>query len=253
MPTVNETDLHAFLDGALPESRCREVEAYLSLHPDEQQRIDAYRKLEARLHQQFDYLLDEPLPEQLRPKPVSTKRAAWLSRVAASIALISLGSVIGWQSNELLRTQPAWEQLVLVQPAATAHRVYAAEVRHPVEVPAEQEAHLTAWLSKRFDAEVRIPDLNPAGFALVGGRLLPGSDGIAAQFMYENPQGRRLTLYLRRTNDLKGPSAFRYQTTEGIGTFYWIDGDFGYALSGDLDRQQLLQAAHLSYRSLNPE
>lgn len=73
--------------------------------------------------------------------------------------------------------------------AALAHAVYAPEVRHPVEVAAVEKAHLAAWLSKRLEAEVRAPDLGGAGFALLGGRLLPGEalSGAAslpaAQFM----------------------------------------------------------------------
>lgn len=253
---VSEQDLHAYLDGALPESRQAEVEAYLADNPDEQERLEQYRRLDAQLHRQFDHLLDEPLPPHLLPPHPAAdgpQTRSWLPRLAAAVALVSLGTLLGWQLNEGMREAAPPQELVLVRPAANAYRVYAAEVRHPVEVPAEQEEHLVAWLSKRLGARVQVPDLNPAGFALVGGRLLPDADRAAAQFMYENPQGKRLTLYLRQNREQASASAFRYQLADGVGTFYWVDGAFGYALSGELEREQLLRAATLSYRSLNPE
>ena len=43
--------------------------------------------------------------------------------------------------------------------AANAHAVYVPEVRHPVEVGADQEAHLVQWLSKRLAVPVRAPAL----------------------------------------------------------------------------------------------
>ena len=119
----------------------------------------------------------------------------------------------------------------------------------PVEVTASEEQHLVNWLSKRLGAGVRAPDLEPAGFALVGGRLLPGSDGgPAAQFMYEDQSGRRLTLYLRHAQWDSGETAFRDAERVGVSLFYWIDGPFGYALAGDLDRERLLEVARLVYR-----
>ena len=34
--------------------------------------------------------------------------------------------------------------------ALDAYKLYAVEVRHPVEVPGDQRAHLVEWLSKRL-------------------------------------------------------------------------------------------------------
>jgi anti-sigma factor RsiW len=51
----------------------------------------------------------------------------------------------------------------------------------------------------------------------MGGRLLPAEDGPAAQFMYENGTGERLTLYFR--NGIGDETAFRYHEEVGIGAF----------------------------------
>ena len=131
-------------------------------------------------------------------------------------------------------------------------------MRHPVEVGADQEAHLTAWLSKRLGSQLKVPHLTAAGYELVGGRLLPGSNGPAAQFMYQDAHGQRLTLYVRTDKSSNQETAFRYareETTgreENIGVFYWIDGPFGYAPTGDLKKHELLRVAQLVYQQLNP-
>jgi len=137
----------------------------------------------------------------------------------------------------------------LVRQAVLAHAVYVPEVRHPVEVGADQEAHLVQWLSKRLGTAVRVPDLQTAGFKLVGGRLLPGETGPAAQFMYQDGAGRRVTLYLRHGSDPR-ETAFRYAREGNVSAFYWVDRGAGYALAGDLPREDLLALAEAAYRQL---
>ena len=76
------------------------------------------------------------------------------------------------------------------QRADVAYAVYTPEQRHPVEVAASEEEHLISWLSKRLNRPLSVPSLQEYGYSLVGGRLLPGEAGPAAQFMYENPERR---------------------------------------------------------------
>src|SRR6185369_13510312 len=64
--SITEADLHAYVDGRLPESRLAEIEAYLAAHPAEAERLQAYREQKAALRALFDPLLDEPLPAALR-------------------------------------------------------------------------------------------------------------------------------------------------------------------------------------------
>ncbi len=63
------------------------------------------------------------------------------------------------------------------------------------------------WLSNRLKRSMTIPSLTEYGFQLVSVRLLPGEEGPAAQFMYQNAAGERLTLYITtatiRRNDSK--------------------------------------------------
>jgi anti-sigma factor RsiW len=71
--------------------------------------------------------------------------------------------------------------------------------------------------------------------------------------MYEMPNGRRLTLYVRQKRAHNAETAFRYARENNVGVFYWIDRECGYAIaSSDLNRDELLKVAELVYRQLEP-
>jgi anti-sigma factor RsiW len=115
---------------------------------------------------------------------------------------------------------------------------------------ASEEKRLVAWLSRRLGFGVHAPDLNSMGFALVGGRLVAGNEKPTALFMYENADKQRLTLQVRKQTEGPGETAFRYAVEDGVGVYYWIDDHCGYALSGQVDRAQLLTIGRLVYGQL---
>jgi anti-sigma factor RsiW len=108
------------------------------------------------------------------------------------------------------------------------------------------------WLSKRLGTKLKVPLLTEEGFELLGGRLLPGPDGPVAQFMYQEASGKRLTLYVSARSTSEGQTAFRYQQEGNVSVFYWIDGNWGYALSGEIDKAALSKVSTSVYRQLNP-
>lgn len=248
-PVVTEADLHAYVDGVLPAARAAEVEAYLADHPDDAARIAAYREQIVALHREFDPLLDESPPRRLELPRRYWMRPLW--RAAAAVVWFALGGVAGWQWHAY-DSDKRMEATTWVRRAAIAHVVYSPEVRHPVEVGVDQEAHLVAWLSKRLGTPLKVPFLGDQGFQLVGGRLLPGERGPVAQFMYQDGKGQRLTLYVRVNPDASAETAFRFAQERGVGVFYWLDRNLGYALSGEIDRSELLRVATSVYRQLNP-
>lgn len=245
---ISEDDLHSYADGQLDAVRQTQVEAWLAGHPERRVQVDALRAQSARLHRAYDGILEEPIPARLIP-PANAGR--WLdARKVAAVVWLSLGVVTGF----FLRGETAREPIPslaassFARQAAVAHAVFVPEVRHPVEVGADQEAHLVAWLSKRLGATLKPPQLDAGGYRLVGGRLLPGSEGEVAQFMYENPVGNRLTLYVRPAAPQAADTGFRYARENDIDVFYWVDGRFGYALSGNTGREDMLRLATLVYR-----
>jgi anti-sigma factor RsiW len=252
---VSEADIQAWADGRLAGGRRAEVDAWLATHPEEAQRATDYRSLNEQLRAGYDPVLDEPVPE--RVLGAVSRRPRW--RAAAAIAGwlalgAALGGVTGWELREQRAAPPVQVEIpLLAHRAALAHATYAPEVRHPVEVGADQEKHLVAWLSKRLGGDVRAPNLEGEGMTLVGGRLLPRDPGPVAQFMYQSAPGRRVTLYVRTEGLDQRETAFHFARDGNVRVFYWIDRKFGYALSSaDLDREELLRLANIVYRQLNP-
>lgn len=246
---ISDADLHAYLDNQLSEARRLQVELWLKDHPDKLRELNEYQAIERELQDLHEPILKEPIPARLRLPPV--KRL--YSRVATAAGFIFIGMMIGWQSNRLMLAENDGKQLEnhLLQPATFAHVIYTREKRHPVEVSGEQEQHLINWLSKRLHAQIKAPTLSQYGYQLIGGRLLPSTNRMAAQFMYQNDAGTRVTLYVRRIPGVKADTLFQFTRDNNLNAFYWIEGDLGYALSGELDKQQLMAMAKSSYHQLN--
>lgn len=256
---ITEADLHAYADGQLPDARRLEVEAYLAGRPDDQARVQAWLRDSEALRALLAPVLAEPIPVRIPTAP-PRRAAPWRQfAVAASIAVFSAS--LGWFGRAALLDDPSVATVAsraipvdstpaFARQAAVAHVVYSPEVRRPVEVAANQEQELVAWLSKRLDAPVRPPHLERVGYELIGGRLLPGERGPVAQFMYHDASGQRLTLYVTRKADSNGDTAFRFTKEGPVSVFYWIDGRFGYALSAGTGKDELYKVAREVYRQL---
>ena len=259
---IGDDELMAFIDGALSPDRQRQIEQ-LARHDDGlAATIAALRAQRKALRDSLDTVLVEPIPQRLLQ--VGTPSRFVLQRVAAAMAWVAVGLTVGslssWQyfsrhastSTELALVNHAPDLPRFVHQATVAYAVFAPEVRHPVELGSSELQALNAWLSGRLGRHMRAPDLSSLGFSLVGGRLLPAeTNKPAAQFMYEDRQGQRLTVYLRGMARPTPETAFRYVGEGGISTFYWVERNWGYALSGELSRPQLLQAARSIYDQLS--
>ncbi|MGH7029771.1 MAG: anti-sigma factor family protein [Stellaceae bacterium] len=258
---VEEHELNAHLDRQLPPDRAAAVADYLAKHPDTQARLRQYAHQQQILREAIAAQSGGPIPAGLRVARLAAarrRRRSWrLAAAAAGVLLLVLGGVGGWTARdadiELASSAHGKSASAAARTttaaAIEAYRVYSVEGRHPVEVAAAQEAHLVQWLSKRLGRPLVVPDLGAVGFHLMGGRLLPGADGPAAQLMYENGKGTRLTCYYQAVG-FDGETAFRYREEAGVGDFYWADDGFGYAITARVDRAVLLKIAEIMYRQI---
>ena len=210
-----DEDLNAYLDGELTEPARMDVEAWLNEEPEAAQRLRDTRLLNDRLRAAFEPVLTEPKTLELQRKVLARRRrpvAVDWRMLAAGLAIAVVSGAAGYGLHGLVeRREPPSS---LAEGAIGAHAVFVTEVRHPVEVAASEEAHLIAWLTKRVGQALKAPVLTSAGYKLIGGRLLADSGQPAAQFMYEDGSGRRLTLYVRR--DMKHPSTSFEFTTSSV-------------------------------------
>lgn len=245
---MNEQRLHAYVDGQGSDEERRDFEAQLARDPELAERVRAYQQQNEALHALFDPVLQEP--HELRvPMELRSRWRRWGGLAAALGLGIALGYVAGGGLLSIGAPVP------IVREAALAHAAYVPEVRHPVEVVASEEQHLVTWLSKRLSVPLKAPALTAAGYQLLGGRLLPPAQSSdpapMALLMYENAQGRRLSLLIKRESTNR-ETAFRYADDQGARVFYWVDGPLGYALAGDVPKDELQSVARLVYQQLNP-
>ena len=252
---IAESALHAYADRLLPAEEAAAVEAALAREPTLAARVADIRAQNAALRDALDPMLAERIPERLldaarRPAAARGMGAGrWRAPVFAAAATLVVGVALGWFGRDAL-IERAGTPTTFARQAAYAHALYAADARRPVEVWAAEEKGLVTWLTKRLGFPVRAPDLNSVGWALVGGRLVAGNEKPTGLFMYENADKERLTLQVRRQAPGTSETAFRYAVENGIGVFYWIGEDCGYALSGNIDRAQLLAVARVVYGQL---
>ena len=241
---VTEDELHALVDNELPADRRAAVEQWLDAHPDAAARVASWRAIGHALHTRYDAVADETIPTQLELDRLARPPRRWMIGVAAAVLLaFAGGGAAGWFAREAAATAVASEPdpvNAMREEAFAAHRLYIGEMRHPIEVRAD-EAHLLPWLSRRIGMNLRAPDLSKYDLKLLGGRLLPCTEGPAALLMYENEKGERITLYATK---LKAPgSSFRYQEADKYGSISWVADNYGWAISGPADKPRLKNIA----------
>jgi anti-sigma factor RsiW len=214
-------------------------------------RLAEWERQDAALRTLYGPVADEPVPQRLRAITMQAAPARamprWLPQLAAAVVLLAVGALGGWSASHVLAPQPA--QMALANEALRAHSTFVVEVAHPVEVPASDEAHLVTWLSKRVGQKIKPPDLARFGFQLMGGRIVPESRGVAAQLMYEDGAGKRLTLYVAREPG-SNETAFRFVEGDKAKGFWWIDEGLGCAVFADLPREVLRSISVAAYEQL---
>ena len=244
---VTEDELHAYVDNELPGERRADVEAWLASHPDDAERVQSWRAMAEALHARYDQVANEPVPRRLDLERLGQQPRKWLyGAVAASLIAFAAGGGVGWLAHGAAAKPSVFQSFTL--DALDAHRLYVVEVRHPVEVPGSERAHLQQWLTKRCGWDVRAPELSAAGLKLVGGRLLPGPTGPASFLMYESTSGERFTVYTAKTST--ETTQMRYTRQDNEGALFWADRGVGYVVSGGNDRERLAQVARAVYEQV---
>ena len=252
---VEESDLHAWIDGRLTTERAQAVEAYFAVHPELREQWLQYAEQRQELRMAFAPLPAEAIPPRLRLAHMRAERQRWrrrnLARIAAAVGLLVFGAAGGWTAHDLLPGPDASASAQLASTvfdsAIAAYRTFSVETRHPVEVGANEEMHLVQWLSKRLGHQLIAPDLKSVGFQLMGGRLLSADSGPAALFMYEDGKGTRLSCYYLPVEG-RGETEFQYREQNGVGAFYWVDDGLAYAIAANADRAVLLKVAEIIYK-----
>ncbi|WP_127903101.1 anti-sigma factor family protein [Solirhodobacter olei] len=237
--------------GALPERERRLLADRIDGDPEARATLATWRRQDSTLASLYAPVADQVLPEEIsallddaRTAPIRPPfTLPRIGPMTLAILFLVLGTSLGWVIHDRFFTatgpNPALD-------AARAYRTYVVETLHPVEVPASDATHLTAWVSARLGHEIHAPDFTRAGFLLMGGRVLPSAGGPAALFMYQDSVGQRLALYIAPGARDAG-AGLRFYAVDGTQGFWWIDRDLSYALAGPLPRSALQRIATMAY------
>jgi anti-sigma factor RsiW len=250
-PPLPEEDLHAWIDGQLDPERQPAVLRYLQEQPDVARRVDAWRDQRDALRAAFAAVAAEPVPprlglERLVQERLRQRRMPW--RAAASVVLaFGLGGLGGWFLHG--GTPPTATITLLAQQAVANHVVYAADRRRPTELGAQQRDDLARWVSNRLNHEVAPPDLSSDGYNYMGGRLAATPDGPAGLFMYDDPQGVRLTVFVLPLN-AAASMPIQHVDFAHVDGCAWIDKSIGYTVVGKLPPPELRRIAELVRQKL---
>ena len=243
---ITEDELHAFVDHALGAERRAEVAAYLDAHPEVARRVAGFAGQRELLRAALAPIADEPLPAALnlahmiearkhRPSPLRWAMAAAL--------LLCIGASGGWLARGSQQAVPGG-LAALAQEAAYSYDVYAPDHVRPVELRASDSAQLTQWISNRLHQPVKVPDLSPSGYRLMGGRLVATSHGPAGMFMYDDDHGGRLVVLTRPMTKTDQDAPMTAQSKGDVAGFAWADGGMGTSLVGQTSSEALRPIAN---------
>jgi anti-sigma factor RsiW len=248
---ITEYELNAFVDGQLDATDRLAVQEYLAHHPDLAARVMA--DLGAR-----DSLrLALPAPAPMRPETIAVARRlqqelklrryiAPLRRLAAGLLIFGLGwtASSGWDraANPHMSEAPAPVSTASVATPASEPGAAPPSAGAIIDVSHLDPAKLGAAMS------VKLPRV-PAGWQVVGTRIVDSDEGAGVEVMLDTPEFGRLSLFARHTNDVAIilPTVDKSKTEA---TAYWQLVSDSYALTGHLPRQPLEFAALELFQTL---
>lgn len=238
-PLQDDIYLHAYVDGELSEAEAREVEVRLQTDATARVLVASLAAQRNALQSKFELPTNCDVTKQMAARVLAARpKPAWgnVTRSLAVAAVVIGAGTVGYFIRELTAPAAVFADPSFVTAAVGAHAVYAPEMRHPIEVAASDERHLTYWLSKRSESPVRATKL--PGWTLVGGRLLAEASQPAAQLMYEDPNGRRITLFQRGKTG-QSDQSLRFVAGDAVRAFYWVEGGIAYVVAGGLEKFEL--------------
>ena len=255
---IHEDDLHAYVDKQLSAEKAEAVEALMRKDPQIAQKVHDWKKQNKAISALFDKEAFTEIPEKLNLKHLNKKankkgeKTPRFYSMAASLFFMLISGAIGWFAHDISQSMTP-NTTNFVNSAISAHQVYTVEVLHPVEVNANQQKHLVSWLSKRIDHPLAVPNLQHYGYDLLGGRLLSMREGrTAAQLMFENKEGKRVTLLVSKNPSYKD-QAFHLKNESDINAFYWMDSNVAYSIASKMSSEALRKLSKSVYKQFNEQ
>lgn len=246
-----EDELQAYADGALSDGRRQHVEAYLGAMPEEQKRVDSYRRVNVELHRLYDRPEFESVPRSYAflagRLAEAVRRQRLVHRLVAGSAVVlvaGLTTVSFWRSSAV-DLGPVHPLATFAKRGTTSNFVL---VDQPAIRPADPKLTVAAKppvLSRQlstFSGPQWAPDLAHLGFKHTGERIIATASGPAIELRYVGPDDRRMVLTVKPAHTIHH-MAFTLLEDEEASLVSWQHGVLTYSLVANIDRPKLLEAA----------
>ncbi|MEL7460726.1 MAG: anti-sigma factor [Pseudomonadota bacterium] len=259
--TLSDEHLSAYLDGELSADQTREVDAMVAADPAVAAALERLMATDTAVKAAFDEMLTDPVPFELAaairsaPDPEVAPAATAAPRgfpgwaaIAASVGFLAVGGLGGYtlgqnEAPQVVASTPGW-----LNEIAAYHGVYETQVRHLVEVRAEERDHIETWLGNTTGVEFAVPDLSASGLTFQGARLLVAGGAPVAQLVYTDAAGAVFALCLK-TAKAPADKDFTAETVGGFDMVSWRSGGADYVVvgpEGTADLTDIAQTAALS-------
>lgn len=226
-PAPHPDELHAYVDGQLPDERRAAVDAWLAANPDAAERVRGWRRDADALRSTWGGTATLPAEPRLDParirRRLRVERWTGMGRAAALVMALGLGGASGWLLHGM---RGGSDNALPMADAVTAYRLLA-DQQVSMDFEGDRMDGLQDWLAQNFAAAGRVPDLSSQGYTLQGARMLSTPEGAAAMLVYEDWQGATLGVYIRPR-----PQRLREgQRRDGaLVARYWSQGDTAIAV-----------------------
>lgn len=229
-----ENLLVGYADGELDAATTAEVEAYVAANPEAERTLALHRETTALLRAAFAESLFAKGPTTItRATPARARRPAVRGGLAAAagilIAICGYGVGATWPDILLSHRSK------MLTEVAEYHAIYSRETVHLVEVPASQSDHLKAWLGRRVNGNLAIPDFSAAGLTFAGGRMVVVDGAPIAELMYTRTNGLPIGFCMFRHDATPSPIVVERREKQHLAT--WDDGKHAYIVVGEADSE----------------
>ncbi|HYA80752.1 MAG TPA: anti-sigma factor [Methylocystis sp.] len=274
---MDESELHALIDGELSAQRRREVEDYLLAHKEDAALVENWRRQNAALRAAFEPVALETPPLSLRnaaarnaaalTPPIESGAIHWgrpsssfrpgrrfdetkggrarraLIAAAALLLVTTIAGVAVFLAPKIGTGRGGGARALsqgYVERADIAYATFAGDVR-PAEFDPTHKTELLAALLARIGFAYA-PDLSSVGLRFMGGRLVPGLLRPAALLFYETAAAERVALYFERAE--ADPAALTAPKPEqGLTAVEWRGAGVAFVLIGPLSADKMQTSA----------
>ena len=245
---VTEDELHVYVDGELPADRREAVETWLSSHPEDAARVAAWRAQAEAIRARYGAVIHEPVPDRLT-----------LSRITREPALLGRGRGRGRgrgirrrrrrRLDGARRVGRGAERGRRCSPPTRSRRTSFTSARCAIRSRSRRRRIICCRGCRGASARrCGRPISARSASSSWAGACCPASAG-----------RRRCSCTKARTasasrstarGSTAARTAFRYDANDSFGAVHWIEGSYGWVVSGPKDKDKLKAVASAAYDQL---